>query len=98
MANINVSYDEMEQAANRLVTGREELESKLGELRGFISNLVSSGFVTDQASGKFDETYESFTQNATGTIAALNGLGDYLNNAAATLRDTDSQLSAQAGF
>lgn len=36
MANITVSYDEMEQAANRLVSGREELESKLGEPRGFI--------------------------------------------------------------
>ena len=98
MANINVSYDEMNQAANRRVTGREELESKLNELNAFIANLVSSGFVTDQASGRFHESMETFVQSARGTIASLNSVGDYLNHAADTLRATDEQLSAQAGF
>lgn len=97
MANINVSYEEMEGAATRLISGREELDSKLQELRGFINNLVGSGFVTDQASNKFNESYESFTQGASTTIAALDQLGDYLTNAAETLRSTDEQLGAAAG-
>src|SRR5690625_2268302 len=98
MANINMSYDEMNPAANRLVTGGEGLESTLSELIAFIANLVSSGFVTDQASGRFHESMEAFTQGARVTISSLNSLGDYLNHAADTLRATDEQLSAQAGF
>ncbi|MEE6272557.1 WXG100 family type VII secretion target [Georgenia wangjunii] len=93
MANLNVSYEEMEGAARRLVTGREELDTKLQELRTYITNLVNSGFVTDAASKKFDETYETFTTNATGTVSALNDLSSYLTNAAETLRSTDQQLS-----
>src|SRR5690625_3755287 len=98
MENINVPYDERNQAANRLDTGRDELESKHTTLTAFIANLVSSGFVTDQASGRFHESMETFVQSARGTIASLNSLGDYLNPAADTLPATDEQLSAQAGF
>lgn len=97
MSNLNVTYGDIQQAATRLANGREELESKLQELRAFIESLVSSGFVTDQASVRFNETYQQFTTNATGTISALNGLSDYLNHAAQTLQDTDNQLAGQIG-
>ena len=96
MSNINVTYDEMNTAATTLVTGKEELSTKLTELRTFIDNLVGSGFVTEQASGAFQETYTNFTTNATETVAALDGLSSYLTNAADTLRSTDEALAAQA--
>lgn len=96
MSNINVTYDEMNTAATTLVTGKEELSTKLQDLRLFIDNLVNSGFVTEQASAAFQETYGSFTTNATETVAALDGLSQYLTNAADTLRSTDEQLAAQA--
>ncbi|MDR0285016.1 MAG: WXG100 family type VII secretion target [Propionibacteriaceae bacterium] len=97
MANVNVTYQEMRDAANKLNAGREEINQKLSDLKTYIGNLVSSGFVTDQASVKFNETYTQFTTNATGTISALEGLASYLTQAAQAMSDTDSQLAAGLG-
>ncbi|UZN04777.1 WXG100 family type VII secretion target [Cellulomonas sp. S1-8] len=94
MANIDVSYQEMRDAATRLTAGQDEITNRLGELRAFIEQLVSSGFVTDQASVAFGESYRQFTQGATDTVSALTSLGEYLRAAAATLEDADSQLAA----
>ncbi|MFZ4893416.1 WXG100 family type VII secretion target [Plantibacter sp. Mn2098] len=94
MANINVSYDEIRTTAQRLLTGREELTQKLQELRSVVDNLVSAGFVTDQASKAFDSSYQQFTTGATQTVSGLEGLSTYLTNAANTLEQTDQQLSA----
>lgn len=94
MANIDVSYQEMRDAATRLTAGQDEITTRLGELRSFIDQLVSSGFVTDQASVAFGESYRKFTQGATDTVAALTSLGEYLRAAAATLEDADAQLAA----
>jgi len=97
MANVNVTYEEMRQAATRLNTGKEEINTKLADLKSYIANLVSSGFVTDQASVKFNETYTNFTTSATNTINALEGLASYLTQAAQAMQDTDQQLAAGLG-
>ncbi len=94
MANLNVSYQEIRDAATRLSTGQDELTTKLDELRGFISSLVSSGFVTDQASVAFGESYQQFTTSATSTVSALTSLSQYLRATAQTLEDTDARLAA----
>ena len=93
MANVNVSYDEMRSAADRLVAGQGDITSKLNELKGFIGTLISSGFVTDQASVAFGETYNEFTKNSTELIGNLTDLGNYLRKAADTLQETDSSLA-----
>ncbi|MSS84132.1 WXG100 family type VII secretion target [Actinomycetaceae bacterium WB03_NA08] len=95
MANVNVTYDEMRSAADRLGVGRDEMVSKLNELKAFISSLISSGFVTDQASVRFGETYTEFTTNATETINNLEDLARYLRGAAEAMESTDAQLAAQ---
>jgi WXG100 family type VII secretion target len=94
MADINATYEEIHSAATRLTTGQDELTSKLTELKSFIANLISSGFVTDQASVAFGQTYEQFTTSATTTISSLASLSQYLNTAATTLQDTDAALAA----
>lgn len=94
MANLNVTYQEMHDAATRLTTGQDEITTKLNELKAFIESLISSGFVTDQASVAFGETYRQFTQGATQTVAALTNLGQYLRTAADTLSDADTQLAS----
>lgn len=96
MGNINVTYDEMDGAASHLVTGKEELQIKIVELANYITNLVGSGFVTEQASGAFQETFTAFATNARETVDALDGLSQYLTNAAATMKSTDEGLAAQA--
>lgn len=95
MANMNVSYDEISSAATQLTTGQNDLETQLSQLRTFISNLVSSGFVTDQASGAFNETYEKFDTAAKQTVANLTVLSQNLNETARILQDTDQQIASQ---
>ncbi|GIG25868.1 WXG100 family type VII secretion target [Cellulomonas denverensis] len=95
MANMNVSYDEIESAANQLITGKGQLEDQLMQLRTFISTLVSSGFVTDQASGAFNETYGNFDTAAKSTISNLDILAQNLRQTAQILKDTDTQIASQ---
>lgn len=97
MANVNVTYQEMRDAATKLNAGKEEINAKLADLRAYISNLVSSGFVTDQASVRFSETYNNYTTAATQTIDALENLASYLTQAAQAMQDTDTQLAAGLG-
>jgi len=97
MANVNVTYEEMEQAAGRLVSGESDLNSKLTELQNFIENLVSSGFVTDAASVSFHEAYTKFTTNTRTGLEALTSMGKYLREAATRLRETDQSLTVSYG-
>ncbi|MCL2091527.1 MAG: WXG100 family type VII secretion target [Micrococcales bacterium] len=90
---INVSYEEMNTAATRLTTGQEEITTTLNSLKGYIDGLVSNGFVTDQASVAFGESYQEFTNGATTAIEGLTGMADYLTQAAQALADTDAALA-----
>ncbi|WP_024332235.1 WXG100 family type VII secretion target, partial [Winkia neuii] len=51
MANMNVTYAELEQVASQLQSGQGELEGILAKLQSLVEQLVSAGFQTDQASG-----------------------------------------------
>ena len=54
MANLNVTYDQMQSAATRLRNGQNDLQTKLNELRSLVQQLVQNGFTTSRASGAFD--------------------------------------------
>lgn len=95
MANINVSYGEIEGAASQLGAGREEITAKLTNMQTQIGNLVGSGFVTDQASGKFNEAYNRYTQSANTLIAQLNEIQSFLTQTANAMRDMDSQIASR---
>lgn len=95
MANINVSYAEIEQAGTQLGTGRDEITQKLQQMQQQINTLVSSGFVTDQASGKFNEAYAEYTTSANTVIAKLTEIQSFLAHTAEAIRDMDAQLAAR---
>ncbi|GAA4111602.1 hypothetical protein GCM10022215_07450 [Nocardioides fonticola] len=94
MANVNVTYQEMEAQADKLVSAQQEIDSYLRNLKSQVDGLVSGGFVTDAASGAFQGSYEEFTTGAQKTIEGLHGMAQYLKKAAQTFRDVDSQLSS----
>ena len=54
---------------------------------------MSSGFVTDAASGAFHDSYTQFTTGATQAVSGIQGLSDYLNKAADALQNTDQELA-----
>lgn len=97
MANLNVSYEDMRSQATGLRTGQQDITDQLNKLRAQITNLVSGGFVTDAASGAFNQSYEQFNNGATQTISALDSLAGALENMANTLQETDAQLAQQMG-
>lgn len=94
MANLNVTYEEMKDAAGRLTAGKEDINTKLTELQTLVNNLIGSGFVTDTASGAFGNSYDSFTQGVTQAVAGLDGMSQFLITAADTLQSTDEQLGS----
>lgn len=93
MANLNVSYDAMEQEATALMNGRQEIETSLTSLANRINGLVANGFVTDSASGAFQQMYEEFTTSAKNTISSLDQIANTLKQMAQTMQETDQQLA-----
>ena len=97
MANLNVTYDQMQSAAGRLRDGQSELEANLQRLRQLVAQLVQDGFTTTRASGAFDASYTEFTTGATKSVQGIEGMASFLEKAAQALQSTDEQLASQLG-
>ncbi len=97
MANVNVTYDQMQSAADRLNSGRAEIDDMLTQLKALVEQLVQDGYVTDSSSVAFRTSYEEFTTGAKATIGGLEVMAQYLTTAAQTFRDVDQQLSSALG-
>ncbi len=94
MSNLNVTYEEMHAASAKLKAGRAEIEGQLSKLKSMIDGLVSGGYVTDKSSKAFSASYEEFNTGVNKTIEGLDGMGEYLSQAAKALQDTDEQLAS----
>lgn len=93
MANLNVTYADIENMVSRLKSGQTDLVRILEQLKGQVDELVSTGFVTDQASGAFQASYEEFTNGATQTVNGLEGMYTFLTKTKEAMVDLDSQLA-----
>ena len=94
MPNVNVTYADMQTAANQLRSGEQQIEGDLSKLKKLIDNLVASGYVTDSSSKQFEASYTQFNTGATKMIQGLNGMGQYLDSAAKAFEQTDTQLAS----
>lgn len=95
MANLNVTYEEMHGKASELRAGKDQIEGELTSLANRINELVTSGFVTDSASGAFQEMYTEYTTSAKNTIAALDQIASTLSQMATTMQETDQAMANQ---
>lgn len=95
MVNIAVSYAEIEQAAARIAAGREDMSGQLASMQAMIQQLITSGFVTEQASGKFHAAYERYTQGARTVVEQLTEVQQFLTQTANAMREMDAQLAAR---
>jgi WXG100 family type VII secretion target len=93
MPNMNVTYQDMHDAASRLRNGEQELMSRLTQLKSLVDSLVSGGYVTDRSSVAFSNSYQEFNDGTTKTISGLTGMASYLDKAANALAQTDSDLA-----
>ncbi len=94
MADVSVTYGEMEAAGDRLTAGRADLEAQLTSLQRQVQALVTSGYVTGSSSGAFRDAYDAFTAGCLQAVQGLDGMGAYLRSAAAVFRDADQQLAS----
>ena len=94
MPNLNVTYADMQSAANQLKAGEQQIAGDLARLKQLIDNLVASGYVTDSSSRQFEASYAEFNTGATKMIQSLTGMGQYLDTAARSFQETDAQLAA----
>jgi WXG100 family type VII secretion target len=92
--NVNVTYADMQSAANQLKAGEQQIEGDLARLKQLVDNLVAGGYVTDSSSRQFEASYAEFSAGATKMIQGLTGMGQYLDAAARAFQETDSQLAA----
>lgn len=98
MSNIRVSYGEMESAGSQLSAVKDEIAAKLHFAEGQISSLVSSGFVTDQASPRFNAAFGEFLTSATTVIEKLSEMHRFLSQSAEAMRELDTQIAARIGL
>ena len=94
MANVQVTYQEMKSAGDRLKAGREEIEGNLQVLQRLVNDLVGGGYVTDSSSKAFQSSYDEFNKGANQAIDGLNGMADYLKAAAETFERADTELAS----
>lgn len=93
MPDMNLTYEQIQSAASRLNAGQSNIDGELGSLQSLVQDLVTSGFVTDVASGAFEAAFEEFSNGAQQVIAGLSQMSNYLNAAVSTFQETDSQLA-----
>jgi WXG100 family type VII secretion target len=93
--NIRVSYGEIEQAAAQLAAGRDDITTRLSALQSQIEGLVASGFVTDQASGKFHESYLRYTASTKTVIDQLTEIEGFLRQTSIALQELDQQIASR---
>ena len=94
MANVNVTYADMQSAAKQLQAGEQTIEGDLSRLKKLIDNLVAAGYVTDQSSKQFEASYTEFNTGATKMIQGLTGMSQFLDAAAKAFEQTDTQLAS----
>jgi WXG100 family type VII secretion target len=94
MANLNVTYGEMSDSASKMRNDKSDIDAKLTECKNIVQELTNSGFVTDQASGRFDEVHTEFLTSANTVMETLDQLSLWLDKAVDAMRDMDSQMAS----
>ena len=90
MPDVSVTYQEMETVARQLTSGYEEISGTLTQLKARVDELVSSGFVTDVSSKKFEDAYTEFNSGVTHTLEGLQEMSQFLTATANKYREIDT--------
>ena len=93
MANINMTYQDMSDAAAKMRADKADIDDKLNECKSIVDSLTNNGFVTEQASGKFDEVHTEFVTSANQAMDTLDQLSQWLDKAVDAMRDFDTQMA-----
>jgi WXG100 family type VII secretion target len=85
----------MAAQASRLTQARADLEAQLATIQGQITELVSTGFVTDSASGSFAAAHERWNTAAKSCVEELDLMGSYLTKTSGAFADVDQAVTVK---
>ncbi len=91
--DLDVTYEDMRQASNHMNKEKARIDDKLDALKGYVDNLVESGYVTSKSSKAFQESFDDFKKGASQMMEGLEGLAKYLKTAADQFEQVDEQLA-----
>src|SRR5258708_40317837 len=97
MANVHVDYESIRNTATALSRAQTDKENQLNTLKTLIGQLVTSGFITDQASGRFQTAYGNWDTGTRQAISGLDGMNKFLTAAVTQHEALDQSLSSAAG-
>lgn len=92
---VHVQHAALETQAKRLGQAKNELEAKLSEIKSQIQELISSGFVTQDASKSFGEAQLRWDTAARNCVSELDEMARYLGKASAAFREVDQQFTVK---
>ena len=93
--NILVSPEELRQQASGVKTRAQSSQQDFAALRTQLQNLQAA--FQGQAATAFHTHYELWHTSAMNLVTALDSLGQFLDNSATTIEQTDSQLASGLG-
>lgn len=97
MAEIQVSYQEMQASAQRLDAARDQITQELQGLDRMIEQLVQGAFKTESASPKFRESFSQWHTGARNAIEGMQGMSAFLNKAVSAHQQLDQSLASGTG-
>lgn len=92
-AEIKLRADEARSHADDVIKTKDEAMEQINALRSRIDGLVDS--FTGRTHDKFIERLDEWKVGQDDLLDALDGLGQFLNTAANTIEQTDSELANQ---
>ena len=91
--DVRVTYQEMLDTATKLRNNKNEVVARLTDCKRIVEGLVANGFVTQQASGKFDEVSTKFVTSSKEAMETLETLSGWLDKAVDALRQMDQDMA-----
>lgn len=95
MPDTNITYSEIQTAAQQLMNGESQINETLVQLQTTIENLISNGFTTDTASGVFESAYQEFTAGVRSVVSGLTEMSTFLNSVASAYQDMDQSIASK---
>ncbi|MEU5540467.1 WXG100 family type VII secretion target [Streptomyces sp. NPDC020362] len=94
MPNYSVNSDTTASTSQALLNDFSQLQDKLNEVKGKISNLLADGYSTPAAQQKFSPFFDEFAKGFDQVNQGLQGIGQYVKTVGEAFDQTDSQLGS----
>ncbi|BDH09486.1 MULTISPECIES: WXG100 family type VII secretion target [Streptomyces] len=95
--NIQISPDEMREAATWLQNQKEQMQQSLHEANTKMDEMVEAAYSTPGAESKFRPYWEEYKNGTQNAIEGLHGVSEFIKQVADAFVDTDDQTSGSIG-